>query len=136
VKTQDRLTRVFSDLRQAIGDMGVLSGRIATNQQELEVLKALGDRNYTEFRIPKTKDAQVVNGVRLTLKKTDPGARKFTLEVATDDQKVQKRDKNINEPVQFYVGKKRQPYELVVNSVNKNEIVGYMATPKLDVDRD
>lgn len=134
-QTQNNLSRAVSDLKRVIGDLGVMSGRIATNQQELEILKALGDRNYTEFRIPKAKEPQTLNGVRLTLKKTDPGSRKYTLEVVADEQRVQKKDRSINEPVQFYVGHKKQPYEIVVNQVTKNEVVGYMATPKLDVDR-
>ena len=47
-----------------------------------------------------------------------------------DDKVTEKKDKNINEPVQFYTAKARQPYELVVNSVGKDQIVGYLATPK------
>ncbi len=134
-QAQNSISKAVSDLRRVIGDMGVMSGRIATNQQELEILKALGDRNYTEFRISKAKEPKTVNGVRLALKKTDAGSRKFTLEVVADEQKVQKKDRNVNEPVQFYVGHRKQPYEIVVNEVTKNEVVGYMATPKLDLDR-
>lgn len=135
VQTQKSLNRAVSDLKRTMGDMGVMSGLIATNQRELEVLKALGDRNYTEFRIRKTKDPQVVAGVGLVLRKADPGSKRFTLEVAAEDARVQKKDRTINEPVQFYVAKRKQPYEIVINSVSKNEVAGYLATPKLDQDR-
>ncbi len=134
-QTQTSMTKAFSELRRVMGDMGIMSGRIATNQRELDILKSLGDRNYTEFRIVKSKEAQTVNGVKLALKKTDPSAHRYTLDLAADDIRVQKRDRSVNEPLQFYVGNKKQPYEIVVNSVSKNEVVGYMATPKLELDR-
>jgi hypothetical protein len=48
-----------------------------------------------------------------------------------DDKQALKKDKSINEPVQFYTVKGGHiPYEIVINKVNKNEIVGYLATPK------
>ena len=37
----------------------------------------------------------------------------------------------MNEPIQFYTSKARQPYEIVVNSVSKDKIAGYLATPKV-----
>ena len=37
--------------------------------------------------------------------------------------------------MQFYVSKARQPYEIVVNEVAKDLIVGYLTTPKDQVAR-
>ena len=48
-----------------------------------------------------------------------------------DDKKVEKKDRTLNEPIQFYTMSARQPYELVVNNVQKDRIVGYLATPKV-----
>jgi hypothetical protein len=45
------------------------------------------------------------------------------------------KDRNTNEPIQFYVAKARQPYELVVNQVAKDQIVGYLSTPKVQSSR-
>ncbi len=58
-------------------------------------------------------------------------SNRYTVEVYADDKKTEKKDKNINEPVQFYTSKARQPYELVVNEVKKDVIVGYLSTPKV-----
>lgn len=129
--TQADLLRTASDLRRVVGDMGVISGRIATNHDELAALRALGERTYTEFQIGKSKEAKMVNGIGLLLKRTDPGTGKFTVELSADDKRVQKKDKSLNEPVQFYVSKGKQPYELVVNSVSKNQIAGYLSIPKV-----
>jgi len=115
--------------------MGVMSGLVATNGKELDALKQLGDRNYFEFNLGKTKAPQKVGDIAVQLKNTDPKKNKFTITVIADDKTVEKKDKNVNEPVQFYVAKARQPYELVVNEVKKNQIVGYLSTPKVQQSR-
>jgi hypothetical protein len=129
-QTQADLQKTIADLKSARGDLGVQSGLIATNANELAALKRLGERNYTEFKLGKTKAPQRVGDITLMLKKTDPKKNKYTVEVMADDKLTVKQDKNVNEPVQFYTSKARQPYELVVNQVQKDLIVGYLATPK------
>ncbi len=32
--------------------------------------------------------------------------------------------------MQFYTGKDKLLYELVINTINKNQVIGYLATPK------
>lgn len=129
-QTDADLQKTKADLKSTIGDLGVQSGLIATNASELAALKRLGERNYFEFKLGKTKDRQRVGDITLLLKKTDPKKNKYTVEVMADDKLTEKKDKNINEPVQFYTSKAKQPYELVVNSVAKDQIVGYLAAPK------
>jgi DNA repair exonuclease SbcCD ATPase subunit len=129
-QTQADLQKTIADLKSARGDLGVQSGLIATNANELAALKRLGERNYTEFKLGKTKERQRVADITLLLKKTDPKKNKYTVEVMADDKLTVKQDRNVNEPVQFYTSKARQPYELVVNQVQKDMIVGYLATPK------
>ncbi|HSW48919.1 MAG TPA: hypothetical protein VLH09_02035, partial [Bryobacteraceae bacterium] len=53
--TKSELEKTISDLRSVRGDLGVQSGLIATNAKELAALRALGDRNYSEFRVMKSK---------------------------------------------------------------------------------
>ena len=127
---QAELEKTIAQLKSVQGDLGVASGLIATNSNELSALKRLGERNYFEFKIGRTKDRQRVGDVTLLLKKTDTKKNKYTVEVMADDKLTEKKDKNINEPVQFYTSKAKQPYELVVNQVQKDQIVGYLATPK------
>jgi hypothetical protein len=113
------------------GDLGVTSGYVATNGKELEALKRLGERNYFEFTLSKGKEAKHVGDIQLVLRKADPKKNKFTVTVMADDKSIEKKDKTINEPVQFYVSKApHQPYEIVVNHVSKDQISGYLATPK------
>ena len=128
--TKSELDKTITDLKKVTGDLGVTSGYVATNGKELAALKRLGERNYFDINLGKTKQPQRVGDISLMLRKTDPKRNKFTIEVMADDKLTEKKDKNINEPVQFYTGKAKQPYELVVNQVQKDLIVGYLATPK------
>lgn len=136
VKTQNELQSTISDLRRATGDMGVMSGLIATNGTELAALRELGDRNYIAFEIPRNGKAQRVGDIQLAVRKIDVKRSRFTLDVIADDRKIEKRDKTANEPVQFYIlSKARQPYELVVNEVSKDALKGYLAVPKVQIAR-
>src|SRR5271165_4763267 len=119
-------------LDRATGDMGVMSGLIARNHDDLEELKRKGDRNYFEFTIQKAKSAQRVGPVQIALNKTDPKKSKYTMTVLADDKSIEKKDKTSGEPVQFYIkgAARTAPYELVVFDVNKNQITGYLSTPK------
>ena len=126
------LDETKSKLERATGDMGVMSGLIARNHEDLEELRRKGDRNYFEFTVQKSKAAQHVGPVAVSLGKTDPKRSKYTITVLADDKSIEKKDKTAGEPVQFYVkGTARySPYELVVFDVAKNQITGYLSTPK------
>lgn len=125
------LSGTVAELKQVRGDMGVMSGLIATNAKELEALRQLGDRDYFEFTIAKSKLLHKVGDIQLALRKTDVKRNRFTLMVLADDRQVEKKDKTINEPVQFYTTSTRLPYELVVNEVKKDLVIGYLAVPKI-----
>ena len=130
--TRNDLEATKGKLDRATGDMGVMSGLIARNHDDLEDLKRRGERNYYEFTIPKTKTAQRVGPVQIALNKVDQKRSKYTMTVYADDKSIEKRDKTAGEPVQFYVkGSSRMaPYEVVVFDVGKNQITGYLSTPK------
>ena len=98
-------------------------------------LKALGERNYTEFKLAKEKTAQRVGDVQIRLKSVDQKKNRYTIELIADDKLVEKKDKTINEPVQFLLSRATQPYELVVNEVKKDMIVGYVSAPKVQQSR-
>ena len=128
--TREELRKTIAELKSVRGDLGVQSGLIATNSSELGALKRLGERNYFEFDLKKAKQPQRVGTVSMKLKATDTKRNRYTMEVLADDKLTEKKDRTINEPVQFYVAKVRIPYEIVVNQVAKDRIVGYLATPK------
>jgi F0F1-type ATP synthase membrane subunit b/b' len=129
-KTQTDLATAVGQLQSMKGDLDSHSSLIARNRGELEVLKHKGDRNYYEFTLSKG-EKKPVGTVSLQLKKADQKKSRFTLEVFVDDRQYDKKDRNVNEPLQFYAGKEPALYEIVVNSVpSKNTVSGYLSTPK------
>jgi DNA repair exonuclease SbcCD ATPase subunit len=128
--TQADLAATKSQLTRVMGDAGVMSGLIATNHDELEELKHKGDRTYYEFTLQKGAAPQNVGTIKLQLKKVDVKRSKFTLGVSSDDKNIEKKDKNLDEPVQFYSGKTPLLFELVVNNISKNSVTGYLSVPK------
>jgi DNA repair exonuclease SbcCD ATPase subunit len=128
--TRSDLEATKARLESVKGDMGVMSGLIATTRGDLETLKHKGDRSYYEFTLDKSKSPKPVSTVSLQLKKTDPKRGKFTLNVMADDRTIEKKDRNMNEPIQFYTGREHMLYELVIWTVDKNKVTGYLSTPK------
>jgi len=128
--TKASLEATIAKLQGTIGDLGVQSGLIANTRGDLEALKHKGDRQYYEFALVKGAQPQAFSTVALQLKKTDPKKGKYTLNVTADDKTIEKKDKNQSEPVQFYTGREHMLYELVVWTVDKNKITGYLSTPK------
>lgn len=133
--TRSELEKTIATLKATQGDLGVQSGLIATNGKELAALKALGERNYVEFKLGKSKAPQKVGDIAVLLEKADPKNNRYTIKVIADDKTVQKKDKTVNEPVQFLLSKATQPYELVVNDIKKDLISGYVASPKVQQTR-
>lgn len=117
-------------LQRTIGDAGVMSGLIAHNHDELETLKHRGDRAYYEFTLHKNAPPTLLATIKLQLKKTNEKKSRFNMIVSSDDRDIEKKDKTVFEPVQFYTGKSPVLYELVVNSIGHDVVSGYLSTPK------
>jgi uncharacterized membrane protein YciS (DUF1049 family) len=128
-KTQSDLAATQVKLDHTIGDLGIQTGLVAHTRDDLEFLKHKGDRNYYEFTVLKGKHVPV-STVSLELKKADAKHGRYTLNVLSDDKKIEKKDRNMNEPIQFYTGRDRMLYELVVLNIDKDKISGYISTPK------
>lgn len=134
-QTKTELETTIAALRSVRGDLGVQSGLIATSSKELQALRELGQRNYYDFTLTKTEQPQQIGDVRIKLKKTDVKRGRFTIEVWADDKKIEKKDKTLNEPIQFHVAQLRTPYEVVVNRIQKDQLTGYLSTPKVPARR-
>ena len=128
--TKADLEATKAKLQSAVGDLGVQSGLIANTRSDLDVLKHKGDRNYYEFTLLRGAKPQPVSTVSLQLKKADAKKGKYTLNVTADDKTIEKKDRNVSEPIQFYSGRDHLLFELVVWSVDKNKATGYLSTPK------
>jgi len=128
--TKQELEATKAKLERTIGDLGQQSGLIAKTREDLDFLKRRGEKNYYEFTLQKGGRPTPVSTISLQLKKADPKKSKFTMNVIADDKTIEKKDRTAYEPMQLITGRERQMYEIVVMSVEKNKVSGYLATPK------
>ena len=128
--TKSDLQGTKSKLEQTVGDLGVQSGLIARTRQDLDFLRRRGERSYYEFTLVKGQGPARVSTISLQLKNADPKRSKYTLNVMADDRVIEKKDRTMFEPLQFYTGRDRGLYEVVVFAVDKGKVSGYVSTPK------
>jgi chromosome segregation ATPase len=126
--TKADLDKTKSDLKKVSGDLGITNGYVATSAKDIEELKRRGEVNIVEFSLKKEKTMKKVGDISLQLEKSDPKKNRFNVVVLADDKRVEKKDRTVNEPLQFYVAKSL--YQIVVLAVSKDQISGYLQTPK------
>ncbi len=132
VKTDVEKTKkdLESARRELLDVRDTLSTQIAHNASELNDLRRKGERNYIEFQITKKQGFKKVGDISVRLTKADSRRKKYSVIVSVDDNSLEKKDKTVDEPVQFLVGKDRLRYEIVINQVGKDSVSGYLSTPK------
>jgi hypothetical protein len=128
--TKQQLASTQQQLHAVIGDMGVQSGLIATNSEQLNYLKHLGDRDYIEFTLHRKQPPLAVSIVKLQLRKADTKHSRYTLYVFSDDKRLEKKNRDLDEPLQFYTGNPPMLFEVVINRIGKNQVSGYLSEPK------
>jgi hypothetical protein len=125
------IEETLAQLQRVTGDLGQQSGLIARNAEELEALKRQGLREYFEFDVRKAKTSTAIGPVAIQVKNVDVKRHKFNMVLVVDDLSIEKKDKTLLEPVQFYRRNSRQLHEIVVYQVQKDRITGYLSTPKV-----
>lgn len=133
--TNTHLHETASLLDQTASDLGEISGLVSDNRSEIVSLRKLTDRNRVNFSLAKSKDLQRVADIQLRLRDTDIKHNKFTIEILADDRKFVKKNRHVAEPVVFYMGDAQQPYELVITSMKKGAVSGYLARPQVQMAR-
>ncbi len=107
-----------------------LSGSIARTHDELVVLQKKGERNFYEFDLAKSKQFSRSGPVGIALRKANTKHQFADLQLMVDDVNLTKKHVNLYEPIMFYTADGAQPAELVINSITKDHIKGYISEPK------
>jgi Tfp pilus assembly protein PilV len=116
--------------RDLVDVKDTLTQQIARNRDELQQLRLKGERNFYEFELDKKKKVALVGDVRILLLDANAKKKSYGVRIVVDDNQLEKKNRTVNEPVQFLVGRTKLRYELVVNDVQKDKIAGYLSTPK------
>lgn len=125
VRTDLDTTR--DDLKMARSEMGTL---IARNHDEIDQLRRLGERDYVEFTIAGKNKPQKVANVTVELKSVNEKRGQYSVAMTTEDRRLEKKNRTMNEPIFFYLSGTKIPEELVINKVGKDTVSGYVSIPK------
>jgi len=131
--TNAHLYETASLLDQTTDDLGEISGQVTDNRSEIASLRRMTERDRVRFQLTKSKEMQRVADVQLRLRDSDAKRNRFTIEILADDKKFVKKDRQVSEPVVFYMGETAQPYELVITKIEKDVVSGYLARPKVQM---
>jgi uncharacterized membrane-anchored protein YhcB (DUF1043 family) len=121
------LDTTTNDLKMARSELGTL---IARNHEEVEQLRRMGERDYIEFTIEAKNKPQKVGNVMVELRGTNPNKKRYNVYLTVDDVRIDKKNLPVNEPIFFHQGSDRRALEMVVNTVSKDKIIGYISVPK------
>jgi len=128
------VTGVRTDLDSTKNSLNMMHGEfgtlIAKNHDEVEELRRLGERDYYEFTINKKGTREKVGNLMVELRGTNLKKNQFSVSIFVDNQRHEKKNLTINEPLYFFQNGSRSPLEFVVNQVGKDKIVGYLSVPK------
>jgi hypothetical protein len=125
--TQTQLDSTRNDLSSARTELG---GSIARTHDELVTLQKKGERNYYEFDIAKSKSFQHEGPLGVRLRKANTKNQYADLDLIVEDRTVSQKHVNLYQPAMFSTPDSPQPAELVINSITKDRIHGYVSAPK------
>ena len=115
------------DLQMAKSEFGTL---IARNHEDVEELRRKGERDYVEFTLNGKGKPEKIGNVTVEIRGINEKRHQFSIALTVEDKRYEKRNRAANEPIFFYIQGTRLPEELVINSVGKNKITGYLSIPK------
>ena len=127
----DAQGRAIESTRQELSSARTeLAGGIARTHEEVVALQKKGEHNYFEFDLDKSKQFQRTGPVAISLRKANTRHMYADLEIRVEDAQVSQKHVNLFQPVMFYTSDDGRPVELVINSIRKNHIHGYISAPK------
>ena len=86
-------------------------------------------RKHLPFDLVTTKVPTRIGEIQVAIRSTDPKNNRYTMDIYTGDKVARGRDCAVNEAVRLYLAGNPLPYEVVVNQVWKDEVIGYVSAP-------
>jgi len=125
-----------ADLKKVAGDLNAVTAKltnsakpVATLPQPLAAPPQPPARKHLPFDLLTTKVPTRIGEIQIAIRSTDPKNNRYTMDLYTGDKVARGKDCAINEAVQFYLSGNPLPYEVVVNQVWKDEVIGYVSAP-------
>jgi len=92
-------------------------------------------RKYFPFDLLKTKVPTTIGEIQIAILGADPKSSRYSMDLYAGNKIERKMDCAVKQAVQFYVAGSPLPYEIVVNQVQKDEVIGYVSAPNVPAAR-
>ncbi|MDE3109988.1 MAG: hypothetical protein KGL02_08610 [Acidobacteriota bacterium] len=130
-ETNQSIAKTRSDLQASLDSTASgLNGSIAKNHAELVALEKRGQRSFFEFDLSKEKQFSHAGPISLSLRHADTKHQRYNMMLLVDDNRLEKKNVDLYEPIWISSSDAPQPVEIVVNKITKNHIHGYVSAPK------
>ncbi|PYV01044.1 MAG: hypothetical protein DMG26_14400, partial [Acidobacteria bacterium] len=108
-----------------------LHGQVNQSHSDLRTLAQGFDRRRVNFELVKNSAVELAPGVSLTVLKTDVSYQRFEgyLSLTFEGRTLWLPNMGAQEAVDFYSKQAKRPYDLVVTTVNKRGVAGYLLLP-------
>jgi chromosome segregation ATPase len=128
----NRISEVDQVQNSIQGHVARLELQMANGQDKMDELSSEVDRQRIDFEVSKNKADKLVDGVILTVQKTDVGKQQVEgwLQIVSDGRFVWLRDAGAQHPIPFASKKDDRAYQLVFTKVSSHSVVGYLLVPK------
>ncbi|HUG81008.1 MAG TPA: hypothetical protein VML01_05060 [Bryobacterales bacterium] len=131
-QTRLDLSETGAAVRSTQNQLIDLDSEVADTAGSIQELRTLTERQRVAFSLKKSDHMERVADIYLRLKDTNPKNNRFTMELMADDKKIEQKKKSVHEAMRFYLLGSEQPYEIVVTSVQKDRVNGYVTKAKFE----
>ncbi len=129
-ETRQDLAETEDVLLSTQDQLAGVNSRVESHSSDIQTLRDRTERMLTNFTLDQSKERTKVADIQVRLKDADVRKNRYTVEILADDQVIVQKDRYLNEPVEFYVTGADRPYEIVVTSIQKGQVRGYLSKPK------
>ena len=139
LQKQAQLQTEVASLRQEMAgqqnttgqNLASLRDQVNRSQSSLDTLAHEIDRQRVDFEAVKNSTVELAPGVSLTVIRTDVSYQRFAgyVSLTTEGRTLWLPNEGAQEAVDFYSKQAKRPYDLVVTTVSKRGVVGYLMLP-------
>ena len=103
-------------------------GSVATGQTKIAPVR---EYKTVNFEITTNRTEDIAGGVAVAVNRTDPDSQRFSGRVLLKPEKREfpVNGQSANSPVVFYSWDKNKRYELVIETVKENSVIGHLIIP-------
>jgi hypothetical protein len=139
LQKQTQLQTEVAGLRQEMAgqqsttgqNLASLRDQVSRSRSGLDALAHELDRQRVDFEAGKNSTVELAPGVSLTVIRTDVSYQRFAgyVSLTTEGRTLWLPNGGAHESVDFYSKRANRPYDLVVTTVSKRGVVGYLLLP-------